>query len=439
MTPNSVSGALVRIRAIAVLVVLIAAPAMLHAATVTVTWDANTDVVAGYRISYGPAPGNYTTIIDAGNVTSRAVTLPAGRHYFVVQAYNAALMLSAYSNVVPVDIPGGAPVLTQPVNQVSVVGATVSLALVASDPDANPLTFSATGLPAGLAVTASTGRIAGTVTAAGTYTVTATASDGSLTNSKTFTWIVRNAGAGAGHPTSDFDNDWETDLALYRPSTGMWYIKQSSTSYATAIAQQWGLSTDVPVPGDYDGDGKADLGLYRPSTGYWYVLLSSTSFTTAIAQQWGGVGDRPMPGDYDGDGKTDLGLYRPSTGYWYVLRSSTNYTTFIAQQWGLSTDVPVPGDFDGDSKADLGLYRPSTGYWYVLRSSTNYTTAIAQQWGISTDLPKPGDFDGDGKADLGLYRPSTGYWHVLRSSTNYTTAIAQQWGLSTDVPVVTRP
>ncbi len=54
------------------------------------------------------------------------------------------------------------------------------------------------------------------------------------------------------------------------------------------------MSTDLVVPGDYDGDGKTDLGVYRPSTGYWYILQSSTNFTTYIAQQWGLSTDIPV-------------------------------------------------------------------------------------------------------------------------------------------------
>ena len=87
-----------------------------------------------------------------------------------------------------------APVLTQPATQTSAENATISLPLVASDPDGNPLTYSATGLPASLSVNGATGAISGTLTftSAGTYTVTATASDGTLSNSKTFTWTVTN-------------------------------------------------------------------------------------------------------------------------------------------------------------------------------------------------------------------------------------------------------
>jgi ketosteroid isomerase-like protein len=71
-------------------------------------------------------------------------------------------------------------------------GRPVQLPLVATDPDGDVLNFSATGLPPELTVNATTGVISGTLTAAssGTYTVTATVSDGPLANSQSFTWTV---------------------------------------------------------------------------------------------------------------------------------------------------------------------------------------------------------------------------------------------------------
>ncbi len=59
----------------------------------------------------------------------------------------------------------------------------------------------------------------------------------------------------------------------------------------STITKPWGVSTDVPVPGDYDGDGKTDLGVWRPATGVWFIF-KSTGGTLTI--QWGTPGDVPI-------------------------------------------------------------------------------------------------------------------------------------------------
>ena len=52
---------------------------------------------------------------------------------------------------------------------------------------------------------------------------------------------------------------------------------------------QWGLPTDVPLVGDFDGDGKTDLAVFRPEEGGWYVRHSSSNYSDAswAWYQWG--------------------------------------------------------------------------------------------------------------------------------------------------------
>ena len=94
------------------------------------------------------------------------------------------------------------PTLVNPGNRTSTVGQAVTLQLVGSIP-IQPLTYSATGLPPGLSLMSSTGYISGAGTTAGSYSVTARASDGVLTASQTFTWAMS---APAGDTTPDGDN-----------------------------------------------------------------------------------------------------------------------------------------------------------------------------------------------------------------------------------------
>ena len=116
----------------------------------------------------------------------------------------AILILSEYADCVyraigkqsQYCVPPGTPIVANPGNQTSTVGTAVTLNNSASGGTA-PYTWSATGLPAGLSISSSTGVVSGTPTTAGTSSVTITATDSaspSKSGSATFNWTVNPVG-----------------------------------------------------------------------------------------------------------------------------------------------------------------------------------------------------------------------------------------------------
>jgi len=93
---------------------------------------------------------------------------------------------------------GNTVTVTNPGSQTGKVGTAASLQITASDSaSGQTLTYSATGLPAGLSISSSTGLISGTPTTAATYSVTVTAKDTTgASGSASFTWTISSASTG---------------------------------------------------------------------------------------------------------------------------------------------------------------------------------------------------------------------------------------------------
>ena len=105
---------------------------------------------------------------------------------------------------------GNTVTVTSPGSQTGAVGTAASLQVHASDSGTGQtLSYSATGLPAGLSIAPGTGLISGTPATAGTSSVTVTATDGTgASGSATFTWTISGSGGGTCKVSYATQSQW---------------------------------------------------------------------------------------------------------------------------------------------------------------------------------------------------------------------------------------
>ena len=171
------------------------------------------------------------------------------------------------------------------------------------------------------------------------------------------TWYIRYSAGGATTSVqfgtngdipvpADYDGDLSTDIAVWRPSNGNWYV-DIGLNGTVDINAQFGTNGVIPVPGDYGPssagvpDGIAEFAVFRPSTGTWYVSRNRNG-VVSLAVQFGTSGDIPVGGIYDSDPNSNspFAVFRPSNGTWYIDRGN-NGTVDISSQFGASGDVPM--------------------------------------------------------------------------------------------------
>ena len=146
-------------------------------------------------------------------------------------------------------------------------------------------------------------------------------------------WFLPLAGA------ADLDGDSRSDIAVFRPSSGLWAVRGYTRVY-------FGSSGDDLVPGDYNGDGFDDSAVFRPSSGLWAVRDETRIY-------YGGAGDIPLPGgggpkryDYvvkenDGD---DLLRALESDSYASVFVPGGTYN--VSQTINVDNVTRITGEFN---------------------------------------------------------------------------------------------
>ena len=157
--------------------------------------------------------------------------------------------------------PANTMTVTNPRNQTSTVNTAASLQVHATDSDSGQtLTYSATGLPAGLSISSSTGLISGTPTATGTSSVTVKATDTvGVSGTASFTWTVNPVSGGCdstqllGNPGFETGSaaPWTVTPAVIDNSSsepahsGSWkaWLDGYGTTHTDTLAQQITIPT----------------------------------------------------------------------------------------------------------------------------------------------------------------------------------------------------
>ncbi|WP_345458504.1 putative Ig domain-containing protein [Actinoallomurus oryzae] len=137
---------------------------------------------------------------------------------------------------------GNTVTVTNPGSQTSTVGTAVSLQIQASDSaSGQTLTYSASGLPAGLSINASTGVISGTPTTASTSTVTVTAQDTTgASGSASFSWTVNPVGGGCSSTGNKVTNGgFESGTSPWTTTSGVVSVNGSGESAHSGTHFAW--------------------------------------------------------------------------------------------------------------------------------------------------------------------------------------------------------
>ena len=192
---------------------MLALPVLADAQTQTITaaWDANTDAqTSGYRLYYGTSPTSLSISVDAGNTTSRQLTLSTGATYYVVvRAYNAGGTEGPASDQATIT-------LVTPPPSAAFTGSLSGLNTAVL----NWQTTGATSVTINGTAVALSGSTQYAISATTTYTLVATGPGGSVTRTATVTVPVVNCVVSAW--TMESATPWGACTAGQQARTETW-------------------------------------------------------------------------------------------------------------------------------------------------------------------------------------------------------------------------
>ncbi len=140
-------------------------------------------------------------------------------------------------------------------------------------------------------------------------------------------------------PAADFTGDGRDNIAIFRPSSGLWAVRGYTRAY-------FGTAGDIPAPGKWDQGARDQIAIFRPSSGLWAVQGGARNyFGTAgdIPLGFGGGSDWVRNGNkiYYNQGSVGIGSTNPN----YRLQLHTRDSNHSYLQF--TNTSTRPGHLDG--------------------------------------------------------------------------------------------
>lgn len=375
---------------------------------------------------------------NAATLTLSGVSSGQAGTYSVAATNSAGTAVSAGA-VLTVNQPTLAPViLAGPSSQTVGPGAAVTFSVLAGGTPSPTFQWQRNGTPIAGATSATYTLLNVSSAQAGTYTVVATNSAGSIASGGAVLTVTdkpvivaqpASQTVTTGSPVtltvgavgkSSLTYQWFQNGNRIKGATGPSYAiaaatASSAATYTVTVKNTAGSATSEPAAiavrtstapvvlrTDLNADGQADLLWQNTSTGAAQAwLMNGTTRTGSLALDGPGLPwSLRGSGDFNGDNRADLIWQNVLTGECRVSLSGGTTATLPARspEWQLAGS----GDFNGDAQSDLVWQNELTGerQLWLMAGTTPAATVSLGLVSIDWDIVGTGDLNRDGQSDL---------------------------------------